>query len=694
MLSTIRSSLTLFNSIAITVVSVSVLSISLAVHERLYLNSVTSDLDGLSENMSNDLMLLLNEENPDMISITTTLLRLDRYTNVKFAVVFDTSDNIIQVYAGKIINETQLRETLSNDLSHYFTIGSRAAGNDLVTYKQIGDNQYPLGNLLIVNDAQKPLEKSKTELLATVVPLTIIIVFLGVLSSMWLNSKMLRPFRQLARLASKIKSTNDYSTQIEVRGKSEVRNLASEFSEMMTTIFIADQKNKAYTEQLKEQSDSMQYLANYDTLTKVPNRHFFMKILKGVLIQAKKNYIDPVILYIDLDGFKDVNDTYGHIIGDKLLVKVSDRIKAQLAEHEQLARLGGDEFLVVLDNDCSDEYLQQKTITLNESLAREFKVDDWKVNISASIGIARASAANFDYTKLISNADIAMYYAKMQGKNMSTMFTQSMQEKVQRSTFIIHSIKQAIENNEFHLRYQPKVGQQKQIVGFEALIRWAHPELGFIPPDEFICIAEKSGKIGEISYWVIEQVCKDLNKLQEKFGSDLVVSLNLSSHDLKQKGLPENIKTLFLQYDIEASSIEFEVTESAYLENFEEAKRFFESIHELGCKIALDDFGTGYSSLSYLTQLDINTLKIDKQFIDQLGIAERDTLIITTIIQMAKQLNLTICAEGVEHLSQAEFLVKEGVQQIQGYLYGRPQKLEDLCADTFRLTNEQLCATG
>jgi diguanylate cyclase (GGDEF)-like protein len=687
MLRTIRSTLTLFNSIAIIAVCAAVLIFSLKVHERLYLEAVKSDLDGLSENMSADMVQLLAAENQDPFSITTTLLRLDRYTHVKFAVVFDGEGDIVQVYAGSLINDDDLRANLEGDLSPYFKLGTSVMDNELVAYKLVGDKQFPLGHLLIVNDVAQPLQTSKNELLSTVVPLTIIIVLLGVLASLWLNSQMLRPFRQLARLASKIKKTNDYSTQIDVRGKSEVRDLTSEFSAMMKTIFATDSKNKAYTEQLKEQGESVKYLANYDVLTKVPNRHHFMEILGDSLNQAKTSNTDPALMYVDLDGFKDVNDTYGHIVGDKLLVKVSERIKALLSDGEQLARLSGDEFLVLINGTPSIEYLEQKALGINHSLAREFKVDDWEINISASLGVASASSAQFEYTHMLSNADIAMYHSKLDGKNTATVFTQSMQEKAHRNTIIIHSITNAIKHDEFHLVYQPKVGKNKQVVGFEALIRWIHPELGFIPPDEFIGIAEKSGKVSEISQWVIEQCCKDLPNLLNKFGKHVVVSLNLSSHDLKIKKLPSEIKSMFARYNISPASVELEVTESAYLENFEEAKQFFEEIHCLGCKIALDDFGTGYSSLSYLTQLDINTLKIDKQFIDKLGIAERDTLIIQTIIQMAKQLNLTICAEGIEEQAQADFLVNEGVQQIQGYFYAKPTKAEELLDDGFSLSN-------
>jgi len=253
-----------------------------------------------------------------------------------------------------------------------------------------------------------------------------------------------------------------------------------------------------------------------------------------------------------------------------------------------------------------------------------------------------------------------------------------MKDKSKRELLIANAIIPAIKNNEFELYYQCKMSATEDIVGFEALIRWHKGELGTVPPNEFIAIAEQSGKVISITHWVLEQLCKDLPTILSLFDRDIVVSVNLSAHDIRSNGLLDYIQQLFVQYDIAPERIEFEVTESAYLGNFEQANVFFTKITNMGSSVALDDFGTGYSSLSYLTKIPVNTLKVDKQFIDEVGICDDATTITRTIIEMAKQLNLRVCCEGVETQLQADFLIEHGCYQLQGYLYSQPLSLDNL----------------
>jgi len=417
---------------------------------------------------------------------------------------------------------------------------------------------------------------------------------------------------------------------------------------MMKTIYAEELKIKEYTKQLTLQRKDMEQLANFDNLTGLPNRHYFMVILEEALFQAQERKGNCSLMYIDLDAFKTVNDTHGHELGDMLLQEVSNRIKRQIDPDDQLARLGGDEFLLLIEGEKTPTYLKVLADSLIEALSDPFIIVDWELNISASIGIAQATSANYNISDFISNADVAMYESKAIGKNCYTFFNDNMQQQKKRQILIVNSIQRAVANDEFELHYQAKVNGKKEVVGFEALIRWIHPKIGFVPPDEFIGLAEQSGKVHQITNWVIEQSCKDLAKLKLRFGGHIKLSLNLSSLDLKQTSLAGYVRKLFRKYSVEPSCIEFEVTESAYLENFEDANRFFDEMNTLGCSIALDDFGTGYSSLSYLTQIDINTLKIDKQFIDHIGTSSRQNLVTKTIINMAIQLNLRTCAEGVE----------------------------------------------
>jgi EAL domain-containing protein (putative c-di-GMP-specific phosphodiesterase class I) len=246
---------------------------------------------------------------------------------------------------------------------------------------------------------------------------------------------------------------------------------------------------------------------------------------------------------------------------------------------------------------------------------------------------------------------------------------------------IANSIATAIKNDEFILHYQAKVAPDETIVGYEALLRWHSESLGIVLPSEFIPIAEQSGKILPITMWVLNRVCQDLSTLQQLNKTDTVISVNLSAHDIKSKVLIDFIKNLIVKYSVKPNLLEFEVTESAYLENLDMANDFLTQLRDMGSLVALDDFGTGYSSLGYLTQINIDTLKIDKQFVDNLNVSERSTLITKTVIEMAKQLNLRICAEGVETREQAQFLIESGCHQLQGYLFSKPKSLETLLKD-------------
>lgn len=681
MFSTIKSTLTAINSIAIVLVSAAVLAFSIKVHETLYLESVKADFQPLSENISNDLLKFINTEQPDIFGITTTLLRLEGYENVKYAVVLTPTFQTMQFYTGKALAEKAAHDVMTKTDFSAFPKGLSISGNNLSALVHIGEQTLPIGYLLIVNDLEKPLSQSKLDLLSSTLPFVLMVMLIGILVLRWLNTKMLSPFSALARLAKKIKQTNDYTIKINVNGKKEVQALSSEFSSMMETIHGEEVKNKKYTVQLMRQRKDMERLANFDTLTGLPNRLSFMDTLQAQLETALFQRTNPALFYIDLDGFKDVNDTYGHDLGDSLLKHVSKRIRSHLKEHDIVARLGGDEFVVLLVDTLTEQQLKEKADVFIRELSSTFKLDDWEVQVSASIGIAYAKSGDYQVGQVVSNADIAMYRAKLDGKNTYRLFTEDMMEVNRRKLAIANSLSNAIKQDEFTLFYQAKVNHQHQIVGFEALIRWTNDELGFVGPDEFISIAEKSGKIHLITKWVIERCCKDINCLRKLYGENIVLSLNLSSVDLKIPTLADKIVALFKVYDVPAKCMEFEVTESAYLENFDEANAFFERIKKIGCTIALDDFGTGYSSLSYLTQIAIDTLKIDKQFVDKLGVSKRNTLVTKTIIQLAKQLNLMICAEGVETIDQADFLLEAGCNTLQGYYFGKPKPLEALAKE-------------
>lgn len=658
-------------------VCAAVLFVTIQEHENLYLDFVKKDLDSMSENMTNDLVPLLASK-PDIFDLTTILLRLDRYESVKYAVIFDINWGEKQVYIGELAIESSLTTQLNRkEFTHYMP-GIKLFKGELVVTKLIGDLRFPLGYLQIVYDIAHPLQLSKSNLLRQVLPLTGALLSIVIIGLFWLQGRLFSPLTHLSLLAKNIGHTKDYSLRIDVRGKQEVAELSHNINNMMETISSETEKNNKYNKQLKKQQSAMERLANFDSLTGLPNRQFFMENLREELAKANRLNTGLVLLYIDLDGFKEVNDSFGHEVGDKVLIGIGQRIKKFLREGDIISRLGGDEFLVLLHNYPDDLMLYEIVERLISELSAPFTVGTWEVQVGASIGIAQACDSNFSLDQFVTNADIAMYISKLAGRNTHTMFIPEMLDDKKRRLLIANSIIPGLHKNEFFAVYQAKVTPGGIIVGYEALIRWKNKKTGMVSPVEFIPLAEQSGKISLVTRWILERVCEDLPKLIQLNNKNIIVSINLSAHDIRNPIFIKHIESLFLQYNINPATIEFEITESSYLENFDKANDFLNKIRLLGCTIALDDFGTGYSSLGYLTKIKVDTLKIDKQFVEIIGVSEQGTLITKTIIEMAKQLNLKICAEGVETQEQLEFLKNNGCHQIQGYLFSKPQTLEVL----------------
>ncbi|MBU3006109.1 putative bifunctional diguanylate cyclase/phosphodiesterase [Paraglaciecola arctica] len=674
---TIKNTTTTLTVVAIVLVCAAVVASSIEEYEKLYLEATRGDLDGLSENLASDLVHLIASD-PDMFEVTTTLLRLDRYENVKYAVVFDNNWQRLNVYFGPLFVPEELDSAIDINALKQQPLGVSVKNSELVALKLVGDARLPLGYLLIVNDLSGPLYNSKLTLFKSVLPLVLLVLFIAICVSMFIQRRLFQPLSRLSQVAKKIQDTHDYSLRIDTGGKQEVAELSRDINSMMETINAETQKNAKYTQQLKEQQKAMERLANFDGLTGLPNRQFFMETLRIELAKATRDQHNLVLMYFDLDGFKGVNDSFGHEIGDLVLMEVCNRTRNILRDGDLISRLGGDEFLILLHNEPNELELYSISERLVSGLNKPFQIQSWEVQVGVSIGIARASDSNFNVSEFISNADIAMYRSKMTGRSTHTVFVPEMMEDNKRRLLIANSISNAIKENEFSIHYQGKVNSDEKIVGYEALIRWKSEALGMVSPAEFIPIAEQSGKILSITKWVIKRVCQELAQVQKLQNNEVVVSINLSAHDIKNVGLVDYIRNMFTRFNVNNPSIEFEVTESAYLENFDIANQFLTQLREMGCSIALDDFGAGYSSLGYLTQIELNTLKIDKQFVDNLNVSKRSTLITKTIIEMAKQLNLQICAEGVETREQAEFLIENGCHQLQGYLFSKPKSLVEL----------------
>ncbi|WP_240612692.1 EAL domain-containing protein [Alteromonas flava] len=646
-------------------------------HQKLYLDGATANLTALADNIGNDLLPLIGPD-LDIVAVTSALLRLDAYPDVITANLYDRNLTLVQQYVGRAgRNQTTLVQSLTNSISEP-SLGTYLYNDYLYSVKRIGERDFPKGYLVVVNDIKTTLERSQQQLVMASLPfLFIIFLVLSVVYS-WALRKRMRPLIALSDFTQRLQFTKDYSQRFAVGGKDEVSGLARNINGLVVTIENELKINREQTAKLIEQQRTMTRLANYDSLTGLPNRQFVMDTLKLELARALRSEQDLVLMFFDLDGFKSINDSLGHETGDKVLVDVAGRVSSLMRDGDLVARLGGDEFLVIPSRDTTQANIHRMATRLIDAFQEPFCYNGLDLYVGVSIGVSKATDANFDINELVGNADIAMYRSKAAGKGTYTLFDTSMIEDHKRKLMIANSINSAITNDELRVHYQPKVGRDGSIVGFETLLRWAHPVLGMIPPAEFIPIAEQGGKIPGITSWVLERACKDLARIKSMFPQRFRVSVNLSAFDLKNPSLFDFITNLFERYSVDPRFFELEVTESAYLESFAASDKFFRRVSNMGCAISLDDFGTGYSSLGYLTQISIDTLKIDRQFVRELKTSERSRMVTGTIIDLAKRLNLTICAEGIEETSQIDYLVSQGCDHLQGFYFSKPISLEEL----------------
>ena len=416
--------------------------------------------------------------------------------------------------------------------------------------------------------------------------------------------------------------------------------------------------------------------ALYDTLTGLSNRINFLNQLKTLLRDRKSSKIQSALLFIDLDHFKEINDTIGHATGDLVLIEIAKRLKKITREDDILARLGGDEFVLVVKH-ISDIFIvrsiAQKII---DAIKEPIVIDVSTFYVTTSIGISLSPDDSNEVGNLLSYADSAMYKAKANGRNSYEFYTKEMSERAFERVVLENSLRDAIKKQEFQLYYQPQVDAiSGKTVGAEALIRWVHPNMGLISPAKFIPVAEDTGQILEIGKWVISQAMSDMCKMKKE-GIDLAtISINLSVKQLNDTNLIQIIKDALKETKCDPSWVEFEVTESYAMNNPQNVIVLLNQIKELKCKLSLDDFGTGYSSLQYLKRFPIDKLKIDQSFVRDIPGDTDDEAIVKAVILIAKSMQMQVIAEGVEDMYQKDFLLKYGCSHIQGYLYSRPVPL-------------------
>ncbi|MGY8872289.1 MAG: two-component system response regulator [Pseudomonadales bacterium] len=438
----------------------------------------------------------------------------------------------------------------------------------------------------------------------------------------------------------------------------------------------------------KNTEREISYYAYYDTLTKLPNRRLFLDQFEGALSTAKRRNEKVSLLFIDLDHFKNINDSYGHHVGDQVLTQTASRIKSSVRisdvltvglddSENKVARLAGDEFTVLLCevNDVDNAVTIAQRVL--DSLSQPFILDSHTVYITATIGIALYPDDSDNVQELLQNADVAMYHAKENGRNNYQFFSEELNVYHKNRLSIENDLRSAMLNDELVIYYQPQFNAElNEIIGFEALLRWNHPIKGLLSPDKFINIAEASGLIVPIGGWVLEQACKQAHEWSQRSAKSYRMAVNLSALQFNHKNLSEQVLSALEVSGLDPSLLELEITESAIIQNINETLALLVSLKSLGINLAIDDFGTGYSSLSYLKNFPIDTLKVDKSFIDEIVTNKKDAAIAQTILQLADNLGLLSVAEGVETKEQVAGLTEMGCTQFQGFYFSKPLPVE------------------
>ena len=428
---------------------------------------------------------------------------------------------------------------------------------------------------------------------------------------------------------------------------------------------------------IHENEEELYHLAYFDQLTELPNRTSIKKRI-AELIADKTEF---KVLFIGLDNFKAINESKGHEAGDNVLVQVSRKLMGVVEEGDFLGRLGGDEFAVVTVKHTERADCQRYISRLSHIFSSCIYTDSGLgLYMNASIGMASYPEDGDTYSDILKSADIALNKAKSSGKNCYVLFDRSMQAEIDFHNRVSFLMRNALEKDEFYLVYQPQFYPNKQLRGFEALLRWHSPELGNLSPVAFIPIAEENGFILRLGQWILDTACKKLKEITDIYGSDVIMSVNVSSIQFSDRNFMKTVTKALNDSGADSSQLELEITESLLLNSIEETSAMLSAFKRMNIKVSIDDFGTGYSSLSYLRKLPIDTLKIDKSFIDVVTEDANGKNIVNTIINLAHTLNLTVIAEGVEYTEQLDYLKTQECDCIQGYLFSKPLDGNDIIA--------------
>ena len=528
--------------------------------------------------------------------------------------------------------------------------------------------------------AEAGLAQSTYEVIIYLLVMTGIGGMMGAGTALVLIRGIVRPIMALTEGAEAIGS-GQLDFRIDVVGDDELGRLARSFNRM--------------AENRQRSEETLRTVAHQDALTDLPNRKLFQNRLIEAVQLAQRVDRNVAVLLLDLDHFKDVNDTLGHPAGDALLIQVSERLIDCVRRSDTVARLGGDEFAIIQTNLEKVDGIEVLAQRIVERLSKPFNLDGERVYTGCSIGITLFPHDGKDADKLVKNADLALYRAKQEGRNKHQMYDAEMNAEISERKSLERDLRRAIENNDLFLAYQPRVHLESgEVTGVEALVRWQHPVRGLVPPLEFIPVAEQAGLITNLTDLVLRLACRQMRAWREEGSAEIQVSINLSPVDFKSEDFITNVMSVLRSTGVEPRWIEFEITEGLLMSTDGRVSRVLDELQGLGFQLAIDDFGTGYCSMAYLQRFSVDKIKIDQMFIKNLGREKDGTAITKAIIHLAHDLGLSVTAEGVETEDQAAFLREQGCNEGQGHWISRPLDAKSAIAFVSSQTNQLTQAAG
>ena len=591
---------------------------------------------------------------------------INRYTNNKegiYSFLINSRGNIVAHPQQTSLNN-QLFYNYSSffDYEYYFIndIKGKEQGNLTFTenkerkhafYHSIpGTNDWKIVSVL----PQSYLQQSVNRINKIIVIISIITIIIAVILSFFLSNNIAKPIIKLKNTFQKGASGN-LNIRSEINSNDEIGEAAESFNQMMDVI-----KDLSYN----------------DSLTGLPNINFFKRELRKYLydLEEQKLYLCAV----GIDDFKVINDSFGHDAGDQILKKLAARLSNQLEENKLISRVG-DEFFFYLAESNSKDRVRKKLSALLSHINSDYFINDNIIYLKSSMGISVYPDDSRDVNQLLKNASLAMHAVKKNSSDKKAFYSVNIDKSISEKKKLENQLAAALQKEQFILHYQSfNDGADEKIVGFEALIRWQHPKKGLIPPGVFIPLAEENGFIKEIGSWVLEKSCREIKELNEQLETNYYLSVNVSPEQFIAKDFISTVKNVLNKTGLKPQNLELEITERTTVENIDYTIELLEQLNQLGVKTAIDDFGTGYSSLNYIKEFAINTLKIDKSFVDEFLENPNNRAIVNTIITLAHNLNLSVVAEGVESQKQAEQLKQAGCDIIQGYYYSRPKPLAEI----------------